>query len=66
MFLRKTEITYDEWYEILTDLCVAKGLEQEAVEILLTNCGLPGSTPVVVPQYRDFFDTYKSKSKLVF
>ncbi|CAH0578369.1 unnamed protein product [Chrysodeixis includens] len=65
-FYEKTEFNYDEWYEMFTDLCYTTGLEHEATELLLINCGLPGTTPVIVPQYRDFFDSYKSKSKMVF
>ncbi|XP_075991501.1 tubulin polymerization-promoting protein homolog [Anticarsia gemmatalis] len=62
----KTELTFDEWHEYLTDLCITKGFDQEAIETILTNCGLPGVTPVIVPQYRDFFDTFKPRSKMMF
>ncbi|CAH0402191.1 unnamed protein product [Chilo suppressalis] len=61
----KTELNYDEWYEFLTDLCDAKNLDQEYVETAMTNCGIPGSAPVIIPQYKDFFDTYKPKDKMV-
>ncbi|CAH2036044.1 unnamed protein product, partial [Iphiclides podalirius] len=62
----KSELNWDEWLEFLTDLCELKGLNLEATQETLTNCGLPGQTPVAVPQYRDFFLTYKPKEKMAF
>ncbi|XP_063546988.1 uncharacterized protein LOC134754600 [Cydia strobilella] len=61
----KAELNWDEWHEYVSELCVAKELNKLEVEVELTNCGLPGATRVYVPQYRDFFDTYKSKKALV-
>ncbi|XP_045784445.1 tubulin polymerization-promoting protein homolog [Maniola jurtina] len=62
----KTELDWDEWNEFLTDLCETKELDEEKVRETLTNCGLPGQSPVQVPQYRDFFLTYKPKEKMLF
>ncbi|XP_028172140.1 TPPP family protein CG45057-like [Ostrinia furnacalis] len=62
----KTELNYDEWYEFLTDVCNEKKLDQEYVDNAMTNCGIPGTSAVNVPQYRDFFDTYQPKEKLAF
>ncbi|XP_039764114.1 tubulin polymerization-promoting protein homolog [Pararge aegeria] len=62
----KTELDWDEWNEFLTDVCEMKELDEEKVRETLTNCGLPGQTPVVVPQFRDFFLTYKPKEKMLF
>ncbi|XP_023933890.1 tubulin polymerization-promoting protein homolog [Bicyclus anynana] len=62
----KTELNWDEWNEYLTDICQTKELDEEKVRETLTNCGLPGQSPVVVPQYRDFFLTYKPKEKMLF
>ncbi|XP_038216668.1 tubulin polymerization-promoting protein homolog [Zerene cesonia] len=62
----KSELNWDEWNEFLTELCQLKGIDEEKCRETLTNCGLPGQTPVVVPQYRDFFLTYKPKEKLPF
>ncbi|KAL0902732.1 hypothetical protein ABMA27_000540 [Loxostege sticticalis] len=62
----KTELNFDEWLEFLSDLCLLKDLDEEKTKETLTNCGLPGMVPVVVPQYRDFFLTYKPKEKLAF
>lgn len=62
----KTELTWDEWYEFLTDLCLLRHLDQEQIELNMTNCGIPGTSAVFVPQYRDFFDTYKPKEKMMF
>ncbi|XP_045510336.1 tubulin polymerization-promoting protein homolog [Colias croceus] len=62
----KSELNWDEWNEFLTELCQLKGIDEEKCRETLTNCGLPGQTPVVVPQYKDFFLTYKPKEKLPF
>ncbi|XP_068620331.1 tubulin polymerization-promoting protein homolog [Battus philenor] len=62
----KSEIDWTEWSEFLEDLCELKDLDLEKIQETLTNCGLPGQTPVVVPQYRDFFLTYKPKEKALF
>ncbi|XP_004933177.1 TPPP family protein CG45057-like [Bombyx mandarina] len=62
----KTELNWQEWYDFFTDLCELKGLDQEFVETMMTNCGIPGSSPVLIPQFRDFFDTFKPKEKLPF
>ncbi|XP_031767504.1 tubulin polymerization-promoting protein homolog [Galleria mellonella] len=62
----KTEITFDEWIEFLTELCEVKQLDLEKIQEMLINCGLPGQTPVIVPQYRDYFLTYKPKEKALF
>ncbi|XP_075979998.1 tubulin polymerization-promoting protein homolog [Anticarsia gemmatalis] len=62
----KTELTFDEWHEYLTDLCQTKKLDQEAIELVMTNCGIPGVSPVNIPQFRDFFDTFKPRSKMMF
>ncbi|XP_049885400.1 tubulin polymerization-promoting protein homolog [Pectinophora gossypiella] len=62
----KTELDWDEWCQFLQDLCVEKELDYEFVEMSLTNCGLPGTLTVLVPQYRDYFDNYKPKSLLMF
>ncbi|XP_072930310.1 tubulin polymerization-promoting protein homolog [Epargyreus clarus] len=62
----KSELDWDEWLEFLTDVCELKGYDEEKIKETLTNCGLPGQTPVVVPQYRDFFLTYKPKEKALF
>ncbi|KAL4717664.1 hypothetical protein ACJJTC_000813 [Scirpophaga incertulas] len=59
----KSELTFEEWLEFLTDLCELKELDEELIKETLTNCGLPGQTPVLVPHYRDFFLTYKPKDK---
>lgn len=62
----KTELDWDEWNEFLSDLCELKGYNEELLKETLTNCGIPGQTPVMIPQYRDFFVTYKPKEKLPF
>ncbi|XP_026490343.1 tubulin polymerization-promoting protein homolog [Vanessa tameamea] len=62
----KSELDWDEWNEFLTELCEVKELDEEKVRDTLTNCGLPGQSPVLVPQYRDFFLTYKPKEKTLF
>ncbi|KAI8430583.1 hypothetical protein MSG28_000805 [Choristoneura fumiferana] len=62
----KTELNWDEWNEFLSDLCELKGYDEEQLKETLTNCGIPGQTPVLIPQYRDFFLTYKPKEKLPF
>ncbi|CAK1554724.1 unnamed protein product [Leptosia nina] len=62
----KSELNWDEWMEFLSELCALKDMDEEKVQEALTNCGLPGQTPVQVPQYRDFFLTYKPKEKLPF
>lgn len=61
----KTELNWEEWYGVITELCVMKHLDQEYVELALTNCGLPGASPVTVPEYKSFFDTFKAKSKMM-
>ncbi|PZC75935.1 hypothetical protein B5X24_HaOG205328 [Helicoverpa armigera] len=66
MKFSKTELTYDEWYQILADFCTSRGLDRASVEAALTNCGLPGSVNVNVPQYRDLFDTVKPPPKLLY
>ncbi|KAI8430582.1 hypothetical protein MSG28_000804 [Choristoneura fumiferana] len=53
----KTELSQKEWKDYLKDLCALKALDQELVEEMMTNCGLPGQSPVHVPRYRDFFLT---------
>lgn len=63
---RKTEINYDEFLEFLEDLATQKNFDLERLQETMTNCGIPGQVPVVVPQYRDFFNTYKPKSKTMF
>ncbi|XP_028169773.1 TPPP family protein CG45057-like [Ostrinia furnacalis] len=60
----KSELDFDEWLAFISDLCLLKGLNEEKVQELLTNCGLPGQIPVLVPQYRDFYLTYKPKEKM--
>ncbi|CAK1588066.1 unnamed protein product [Parnassius mnemosyne] len=62
----KSELNWDEWIEYLTDVCELKDFDLEKTKETLTNCGIPGQTPVVVPQYRDFFNTYKPKEKMIF
>ncbi|XP_061707262.1 tubulin polymerization-promoting protein homolog [Cydia pomonella] len=62
----KSELDWDEWLQFLSELCALKGWDEENVQETLTNCGLPGQGNVVVPQYRDFFLTYKPKEKLPF
>ncbi|XP_022125790.1 tubulin polymerization-promoting protein homolog [Pieris rapae] len=62
----KTELDWDEWNQFLDEVCELKQFDEEKVRETLTNCGLPGQTPVLVPQYRDFFATYKPKEKLPF
>ncbi|XP_030040281.1 tubulin polymerization-promoting protein homolog [Manduca sexta] len=59
----KTELTFEEWLEFLTELCEMKELNEEKVKEALTNCGLPGQIAIVLPQYRDYFLTYKPKDK---
>ncbi|KAJ8737487.1 hypothetical protein PYW08_000082 [Mythimna loreyi] len=61
----KTELAYNNWCKYLTELCIVKNLCQAEVEVNLTCCGLPGVVPVLVPQYRSFFDTYKFKNRLI-
>ncbi|XP_053624390.1 tubulin polymerization-promoting protein homolog [Plodia interpunctella] len=62
----KSEINWDEFLEFLEDLANLKELDLEKLHETLTNCGLPGSCAVFVPQYRDFFLTYKPKEKMLF
>ncbi|XP_059059767.1 tubulin polymerization-promoting protein homolog [Achroia grisella] len=62
----KTEITFDEWMEFLADLCELVEIDVEKTQEILTNCGLPGQVSVVVPQYREYFQTYKPKEKGLF
>ncbi|XP_041987606.1 tubulin polymerization-promoting protein homolog [Aricia agestis] len=59
----KSELNWEEWKTFLDNLIELKGLDGEEIKEILTNCGLPGQSPVVVPQYRDFFLTYKPKEK---
>ncbi|CAH4038672.1 tubulin polymerization-promoting protein homolog [Pieris brassicae] len=62
----KSELDWDEWNQFLDEVCELKEFDQEKCRETLTNCGLPGQTAVLVPQYRDFFATYKPKEKLPF
>ncbi|CAF4747756.1 tubulin polymerization-promoting protein homolog [Pieris napi] len=62
----KSELDWDEWNQFLDEVCELKEFDEEKCRETLTNCGLPGQTPVLVPQYRDFFATYKPKEKLPF
>ncbi|KPJ10294.1 TPPP family protein CG4893 [Papilio machaon] len=62
----KTELNWDEFLEFLEDLCELKKMDFEKTKETLTNCGLPGQTPVEVPQFRDYFLTYKPKEKAAF
>lgn len=64
-YSRKSELTYDEWAEFLTYLCRLNDLEEEKVIADLINCGLPEAVSVVIPKYREFFKTYRSKKALV-
>ncbi|XP_013162358.1 PREDICTED: TPPP family protein CG45057-like [Papilio xuthus] len=59
----KTELNWDEFLEFLEDLCELKDMDLEKTKETLTNCGLPGQLPVAVPQFRDYFLTYKPKEK---
>ncbi|XP_060809663.1 tubulin polymerization-promoting protein homolog [Amyelois transitella] len=61
----KTEIKFDEFLEVLEELSITKCLNLEHLHEALTNCGLPGQTPVEVPQYSSYFRTYKPKEKMV-
>lgn len=61
----KTEINFDQWLEFLSDLCEEKRLDLEKTKECLTNCGIPGQIPVVVPAFREYFLTYKRKEKMV-
>ncbi|KAI5636998.1 hypothetical protein NE865_10298 [Phthorimaea operculella] len=61
----KIELDWDEWYAFMVEVCELKEIDQELMETSMTNCGLPGSITVNVPQYRDFFDTFKPKEKMV-
>lgn len=61
----KSEIDINEWLTFVSELCARKEFNEEKFLEVLTNCGLPGETPVEVPQYRKFFSTYKSKHALV-
>uniref|UniRef100_A0A2A4J314 Uncharacterized protein n=1 Tax=Heliothis virescens TaxID=7102 RepID=A0A2A4J314_HELVI len=65
MKLSKIELTFSEWYEMLGEICTRRGLDRDSVEAALTNCGLPGTIKVFVPQYRDMYYTYKPRSKLI-
>ncbi|KAJ8737313.1 hypothetical protein PYW07_000584 [Mythimna separata] len=60
----KSEINFEEWLVFLAELCEMKNLDLEKTTDTLTNCGLPGEAPVEIPQYRNFFTTYKSKNAL--
>ncbi|CAH1647862.1 unnamed protein product [Spodoptera littoralis] len=60
-----TEQTFMVWSVMLEDICEAKGFDLEEVQLELTSCGLPGSIHVTVPQYRTFFDTYRSKNAMI-
>ncbi|KAJ8737488.1 hypothetical protein PYW08_000083 [Mythimna loreyi] len=60
----KSEIDFDEWMVFITELCELKKLDLEKIIETLTNCGLPGESPVEIPQYRNFFLTFKSKNAL--
>ncbi|XP_013136556.1 PREDICTED: TPPP family protein CG45057-like [Papilio polytes] len=59
----KAELNWDEFLEFLEDLCEMKDMDLEKMKETLTNCGLPGQTPILVPQFRDYFLTYKPKEK---
>ncbi|KAJ2954530.1 hypothetical protein O0L34_g2814 [Tuta absoluta] len=61
----KIELDWDEWYAFMVEICELKDIDQELMETSLTNCGLPGSITVNVPAYREFFDTYKPKEKMI-
>ncbi|KAG7295920.1 hypothetical protein JYU34_021010 [Plutella xylostella] len=61
----KTELSYDEWLQFLSDVCALRALDEEEVKETLTNCGLPGQSAVRVPMYRDFFLTYTPKDKMI-
>ncbi|KAF9810769.1 hypothetical protein SFRURICE_014367 [Spodoptera frugiperda] len=59
----KSEIDIEEWKVLISKLCVLKELDEEKTLETLVNCGLPGETPVEIPQYRSFFlNASKSKS----
>ncbi|CAB3258974.1 unnamed protein product [Arctia plantaginis] len=60
----KTELTFNEWRQFLNELCETKNFDQEYVEDVLANCGIPSQ--VNEPQYRSFFDNYRPKLKLIY
>ncbi|XP_053624389.1 tubulin polymerization-promoting protein homolog [Plodia interpunctella] len=61
----KTEINYEEFEEYLKDLAETKHLILDDLVSALCKCGLPGTVPVRVPQYREYFLTWKPKNRLM-
>ncbi|XP_050560183.1 tubulin polymerization-promoting protein homolog [Spodoptera frugiperda] len=60
-----THLTFVAWSAMLQELCETKGFDLDDVCVQLVSCGLPGTVHVFIPQYRLFFDTYKSKNALI-
>lgn len=56
-------MTFEEWCLYLEELCKRKEYDLEETKAALTNCGIPGQTPVIVPAYRDYYVTFKPKEK---